>query len=97
MRISSVQTHPYSLDFAKQLTTARSTIDGRNGIIVVAEADAGVIGLGDAAPIAGFNPESIEHVAEELAELKGALEGVEIPSDPAALSELLELSRDDTR
>jgi len=74
------------------LATARGLIDNREGTVLALKAESGLVGYGEALPLAGFSEESPDQVSETLSGLAGVLIGREIEELDALLDLVEELA-----
>jgi len=83
--IKNVKVWQYSIPLRIPLITAQGTIAKRQGLIVRAETDDGLVGHGEIAPLEGFSRESLEEARRAVSPLQQRLEGQPIPLEPSAL------------
>lgn len=76
MRITHLQVTPYHIPFAASFVTAHGRATAREGLILRLSTDAGVVGLGEAAPLPEFGGGTVADAAALLADLTPALTGV---------------------
>jgi o-succinylbenzoate synthase len=74
------------------LATARGLIDNREGTVLALKAESGLVGYGEALPLAGFSEESPDQVSETLSGLARVLIGREIEELDALLDLVEELA-----
>jgi len=87
--VNSVQYKIYKRRFKKPLTTVRGSWSTRHGVIIRLDADNGMAGFGEAAPLPGFSRETVEEVANAFEAVLEHLVESEIPGrleDIAALA-----------
>jgi o-succinylbenzoate synthase len=66
VKIATLDFHRYSRPLQIPLVTARQTVSQREGLIVRVVAENGVTGLGEAAPLAEYSPDSIDQSERNL-------------------------------
>lgn len=75
MTIASCRIFRYRLPLATPLRLAGRVVNERTGLLVRVEADSGVRGWGDVAPLPGFSRETVEEAQAELTAWAGRLRG----------------------
>lgn len=78
MKIKSVDVYRYNLPLVEALPVAGRTLAVRSGLFVRVESDDGAVGLGEAAPLPGYSPDSLEEAAQQAVGL-GDLAGQDVP------------------
>jgi muconate cycloisomerase len=102
MRIASLEVIPYALPFREPYVTARGRLDRREMVLLRLRDEDGVVGLGEAVPLALRGGAALEQVVSELEGLAGidsldeatlgsASVGLSAPSRCAALTALMDL------
>lgn len=102
MRISSLEVIPYALPFREPYVTARGSLARRELVLLRLRADDGLVGLGEAVPLALRGGASLARVVGELellgeleeldeARLEGGVPGLSAPARCAALTALADL------
>ena len=86
MRIESMDLVPYALPFAEPYVTARGRLDRRELLLVRLHAD-GLVGLGEAAPLALRGGSTLAQIAIDLVRCRDALVGARVEHDPGAQAE----------
>jgi o-succinylbenzoate synthase len=88
MRIASVEVVPYALPFSEPYVTAAGSLTRREMVLLRLRDDGGLIGLGEAVPLALRGGMSLAAVAEELQLLgeRDALDEASLRDDALALS-----------
>ena len=66
MRIVRATLHPYRLPLVGPLRLAFGTLTAREGVLLRLEDDAGRVGWGEAAPLPGFSPDTLEAATRVL-------------------------------
>ncbi len=85
MIIKRVKVWQYSIPLRTPLVTAHSTIVKRRGLILRVESDNNLVGFGEIAPLDGFSRENLEEARTAIAAMRRRLEGLAVPTEPAAL------------
>ena len=90
MRLSSVEVIPYALPFAEPYVTARGVLQRREMVLLRLRDEDGVVGLGEAVPLAlrggvGLAEVAREHgwPAEEMARYTSGPSGIDTSEPPA--------------
>jgi o-succinylbenzoate synthase len=102
MRIASVEVVPYALPFREPYVTARGRLEQREMALLRLRSDEGLIGLGEAVPLALRGGAALAQVVEELerlgehetldeAKLSSEAVGLSPPARCAALTALMDL------
>jgi muconate cycloisomerase len=88
MKIASVEVIPYALPFRKPYVTSRGRLDRREMVLLRLRGDDGLVGLGEAVPLALRGGIALERVVAELKGLAGrdSLDEATLQSDALALS-----------
>jgi O-succinylbenzoate synthase len=79
MILSGVDLYRYTLPFRELVTLKDATLRFREGALIRLTADDGSVGWGEAAPLPGFSPESLEDAIEQLRTTAPELVGREMP------------------
>ncbi len=77
MRITGITWQPYRLPFAGAFRTARGSLAVREGLILRLETEAGLLGLGEAAPLPEFGGGTVAEAERVLQEWVPTLLGLE--------------------
>lgn len=85
MSIRGLRWSPYRIPLTGEFTTAHGRTAAREGLILWLETDAGVTGLGEAAPLAELGGGSVHDAAALLAELARRLIGIDCEDLPELL------------
>lgn len=102
MKIAEAEVVPYALPFREPYVTARGRLDRREMALLRLRADDGLVGLGEAVPLAMRGGAGLAQVVEELerlaewdeldeASLSGSAAHLSLPARCAALTALLDL------
>lgn len=88
VKISSVQATPYALPFRAPYVTARGELDRREMVLLRVRSDDGLLGLGEAVPLALRGSTGLTQVADELKRLgeRGSLDEATLRGDALRLS-----------
>ena len=86
MRIESMDLVPYALPFAEPYVTARGRLDKREMLLVRLHAE-GLVGFGEAAPLALRGGSTLTQIAIDLVRCRDALIGARVEHDPGAQAE----------
>ncbi|MPZ23620.1 MAG: o-succinylbenzoate synthase [Dehalococcoidia bacterium] len=73
--IHSIGVQPFRIPLVRPFTTSGGTIEAREGAIVTLTNNDGVVGVGEAAPLPGFAPGTVEDVTDAIGRLSGSLLG----------------------
>jgi len=92
VKLTRARVTPFRLPLRRPLLTAHGEIRAREGLLLELEDEAGALGLGEAAPLAGFGVESLEACNEALLRLAPTLLGCYLEF-PDALHEFEEQAR----
>ena len=97
MKIAGFDLYRYDLALSEPVKLKAATLHRREGALVRLTADDGSVGWGEAAPLSGFSPESLEDSIEQLRATAPELAGHEMPPnlplpDRSPLSEQNHLS-----
>lgn len=79
MKITSAAIKEYRNRLLAPLRLPSGVISERQGVIIQIIADNGMIGCGEAAPLSGFSPETLEATTEILNGIASAMQGVVVP------------------
>ena len=88
MRIAAVEVIPYALPFREPYVTARGRLERREMVLLRLRSDDGLVGLGEAVPLALRGGTGLAQVAAEL----GSLAGQDSLDEPTLRSDALGLS-----
>lgn len=80
---------PYRHDLARPITTAHGTCRERAGLVICVTDSDGFQGLGDAAPLVGFSPESLEDVQSAWNGMQDLCGELDVPESAGALCDCL--------
>ncbi len=80
MRIAGFDLYHYDLALSEPLTLKDATLHRRGGALIRLTADDGPEGWGEAAPLPGFSPESLDDATEQLRTIAPSLVGREMPA-----------------
>ena len=75
MRIRSAEVYRYTLPLREPLHFRNRTLTEREGALLKLETEDGHTAWGEAAPLPGFSPESLERIEQELAALAARMPG----------------------
>lgn len=78
MKISRIEQLPYAIPFAADFQTARGEFKKRRGLILKIHTDLGLVGLGEAAPLAEFGGGTLEDTVAILDWLSPQLYGLPV-------------------
>ncbi len=92
MKIARAELTRIRLRLRTPLATARGPIDSREGVLLALTSDSGLLGHGEALPLAGFGAESPDQAFETLSALVRVLIGREIEDLDALLDRIEELA-----
>ncbi len=81
--INRIEIAEYRVPLRTPLVTAVGTIRNRQGLIIRAETDAGLIGLGEIAPLEGFSVEALNDVRATTITMVQRLRGKLVPESPS--------------
>ena len=81
MRLTSLDLYRYKLPFSEPVTLKKSSLQYREGVLIRLTAQDGSVGWGEAAPLPGFSPETLEYATEQLREVASSLTGQEMPKN----------------
>ena len=81
MRIAGFDLYRYDLALSEPLTLKDATLHRREGALIRLTADDGSEGWGEAAPLPGFSPESLEDATDQLRAIAPSLAGREMPAN----------------
>lgn len=84
MRIVGFDLYRYDLALSEPVTLKDATLQRREGALIRLSADGGPEGWGEAAPLPGFSPESLEDTIEHLRATTPGLLGREMPANLSA-------------
>lgn len=85
--ISSAALYEYRIPFTRPFVTAGQTFRERQGLIVELRSTAGMAGVGEIAPLPGFNRESLSEARSSAKPLLARLSDKPIPISPADMSD----------
>jgi o-succinylbenzoate synthase len=86
MQIESMEVVPYALPFAEPYVTARGRLERRELLLVRLHAG-GLVGLGEAAPLALRGGNTLAEIAADLDRCRHVLVGARVEHDPGAQAE----------
>jgi o-succinylbenzoate synthase len=88
VQIASVEVIPYALPFREPYVTAAGTLERREMVLLRLRSEDGLVGLGEAVPLALRGGTALERVADELRQLGGreTLDEASLSGDALALS-----------
>lgn len=86
-RISSAQLYEYRIPFTRPFVTSGQTFRERQGLIAVLQSSEGETGLGEIAPLPGFNRENLNDARSVTESLLPRLPDQPIPTSPAEISD----------
>ncbi|MCP4567381.1 MAG: o-succinylbenzoate synthase [FCB group bacterium] len=89
MKIKSVEIKHYCRNFIKPLITSRGKVFERAGYVIRLTTDDGIIGLGEAAPLIGFSPDSLDQTGESLFKAEGRLIEQTVPDTLKQISSVV--------
>jgi o-succinylbenzoate synthase len=89
VKIESITIQQYCRRLAAPLTLAQGVISERKGVIIRVVAENGLTGLGEAAPLIGFSPDSIETATKTLSGLDRTMHGKEIPDSIVRIGDMV--------
>ena len=92
MKIARAELTRIRLRLRTPLATARGPIDSREGVLLALTSESGLVGHGEALPLAGFGAESPDRASEMLAALARVLIGREVEDLDALLDRVEELA-----
>ena len=92
MKIARAELTRVGLRLRVPIATARGLIDSREGTVLALTAESGLVGYGEALPLAGFSEESPDRAAETLSGLARVLIGREVEELDALLDLVEELA-----
>lgn len=75
MKIKSAEVHRYTLPLREPLHFRNRTLTERDGLLLKLESEDGHTAWGEAAPLPGFSPESIDRIEQELVALAARMPG----------------------
>ena len=81
MKLAGLRLYRYELPFTEPLVLKGAELYRREGILVEALGEGGVAGWGEASPLPGFSPESLDEVVRQLRGLDNAMVGREVTGD----------------
>ncbi len=90
MKIKQVEWRAYRLPFVGQFSTAQGELGAREGVIIKLEADNGLFGLGEAAPLPEFGGGTVAEVLARLDAISAGLPGMSLETLEAQITEWLE-------
>ncbi len=90
MKIKNISWTTYRIPFAGQFSTAQGELGVREGAIIRIEADNGLVGLGEAAPLPEFGGGTLPDVLDWLTKLAPILQGDELDALDNRLPPILE-------
>lgn len=98
MRVERVETIAYALPFREPYATARGVLERREMVLLRLYSDSGVVGLGEAVPLALRGGDDLTKVLTQLQETATRLVGLELgpagePALDVAIATVLELTR----
>lgn len=88
MTIDKVRLYRYEVPFVRPFKTAQSILQNRSGLVFEAVNSDGLVGYGEAAPLAGFSRETIEECIASARHVIGELRGQHVPLTPGLLRQL---------
>lgn len=80
MTISDVDLYHYRLPLAEPLPVGGRTLTERRGLLLRVTDEGGGEGWGEAAPLPGFSPESLDEATDGAQRLRAALTGLHVPA-----------------
>ena len=77
--IADAQLYRYCLPLTEPLPVGTRTLTERRGLLLCVTDEEGRTGWGEAAPLPGFSPETLDEATDEAHELRAALSGLRLP------------------
>jgi O-succinylbenzoate synthase len=81
VKIAGFDLYRYDLALSEPVKLKAATLHRREGALIRLTADDGSVGWGEAAPLSGFSPESLEDTIEQLGATAPELVGREMPAN----------------
>ena len=88
--LSRITLYRYELPLSAPLELGEDTWDCRRGLLLKLETEQGVVGWGEAAPLPGFSPESLEDVIAHARMIVPEWSGTTLPESGPALEQVWE-------
>ena len=89
MKIDSFKIKEYTRRMAAPLHLAHGVISVRRGVIIRIVTEDGLTGWGEAAPLAGFSPDTLETTTETLTRITGSIPGKEVHDSIGRIREMV--------
>ena len=89
MKICRLSFIDFELPFKTPLITARGTLNGRKGIVILALTDNGFSGIGEISPLDPFSSESLQQARSSAKYVADSIIKEEVPADPEALANII--------
>ena len=80
MILSGIEIYRYALRFREPVSLKDATLSRREGALIRLTAEDGHAGWGEAAPLPGFSPESLQDTIEQVRAAAPELPGLELPA-----------------
>lgn len=85
MKIARVSLQRYDIPFVRPFVTAKFTLQNRQGLIIAAETNTGVVGTGEIAPLPGFSRETFDECVTSAMELIAMIRSEAVPESHQSL------------